>query len=359
MTPGTPDTPDTPEQGVAALAQAVRPVDGEAAAEARRRSDGLLKPPGSLGALEDLGARLAAIAGRCPPPVPADPAVVVAAADHGVAAGRRVTAWPQSVTAAMTGAFCAGNATVNAIARAVGARVGVLDVGVAGEVPDSPPLRRARVRNGTADLTAGPAMSREQAARALLAGAALAGELVRDGVDLLVAGDMGIGNTTAGACLVAAFTGTPAELVVGRGAGADDAALASKTAVVGAALARARPDPSDPLGVMSEVGGLELAALAGLLLAGAAEGLPVVLDGLASDAAALTAVALQPAVAGYLIAGHRSTEPGATIALKALGLEPLLDLGMRLGEGTGGLLAVPLVTAAARVLSEVGSLADL
>lgn len=346
------------QRRVADLAAAVPAVDADAAAAAQTRADGLLKPPGSLGAVEALGARLAAIACAVPPPVPAQPAVVVAAGDHGVHA-QGVTPWPQSVTAAMVGAFLDGTASVNAVAAAVGAQVVVLDVGVAGDVADHPRLRRARVRDGTADLSAGPALPREDAARAIMAGAGLAEELVAAGVDLLVLGDMGIANTTPAACLIAACTGRPPEDVTGTGAGADAAMLAHKTAVVGAALARHRPDPADPLGVLAAVGGLEHAALVGVALSGAADGVPVVLDGVNTVAAALVARALAPDVVGAMVAGHRSPEPGADVGLAALGLAPLLDLGLRLGEGTGGLLAVPVLVAAARVLSDVGAIADL
>lgn len=343
---------------VTELTDEVVPVDGEAAEQARRRHDELAKPPGSLGELEVVGARLAAISGVCPPPAPVEPAVVVAAADHGIHA-RGVSRWPQEVTAQMVRLFCDGRAVVNQVAAAVGARVAVLDVGVIGAELDHPRLRRARIRPGTADLAAGPAMERDEACAALLAGAGLAEELAAAGVDLLVPGDMGIANTTASACLVAAFTGRDAASVTGPGAGADEAIVARKTGLVAAALDLHRPDPADPLGVLAAVGGLEHAALVGAMLAAAAEGLPVVLDGLTSGAAALVAAALAPAVASYLIAGHRSPEPGAAIALEHLGLRPLLDLGLRLGEGTGGLLAVPLVVAAARVLAGTAMISDL
>ncbi|MGH8898957.1 MAG: nicotinate-nucleotide--dimethylbenzimidazole phosphoribosyltransferase, partial [Egibacteraceae bacterium] len=224
------------EAELADLVAQVVPVDEMAIREALRRHDGLVKPPGSLGALEWLGAQLAGIAGRCPPPVPADPAVIVAVGDHGVHA-QGVTLWPQSITAAMVGVFCNGGAAVNAIAETVGARVAVLDVGVAGDIDSHPRLRRARVRDGTADLSIQPAMTREQAARAVLAGAGLAEELVSAGVDLLVPGDMGIANTTAAACLIAAFTGENPAAVTGPGAGAGAAMLARKIAVVARALA--------------------------------------------------------------------------------------------------------------------------
>ncbi|MCW3043915.1 MAG: Nicotinate-nucleotide-dimethylbenzimidazole phosphoribosyltransferase [Actinobacteria bacterium] len=342
------------EESVAAMAALVAPVDREAGAEALRRHDRLVKPPGSLGRVEAIGVRLAAIAGACPPPVPRRPVVVIAAGDHGVLA-QGVSPWPSEVTGAMIAAFCSGTAAVNAIAATVGAGVLVLDVGVASDLPVHPRLRHARVRPGTADLSKGPAMSRAEAAAAVLAGAAAAEDLIAGGADLLVTGDMGIGNSTPAACLIAAFTGKPAAEVTGRGTGIDDATLALKTKVVAHAIDLHRPDARDALGVLAAVGGLEHAALAGLILAGAAHRIPVVLDGVNAVAAALAAAVLRPEAVGYLLAGHRSVEPGASAALDHLGLEPLLDLQMRLGEGTGALLAVPIVIAAASVLRDMAT----
>ncbi|BBL81142.1 nicotinate-nucleotide--dimethylbenzimidazole phosphoribosyltransferase [Rubrobacter xylanophilus] len=351
---GTTTEEMSPEERLRGLARGVLPPDAAASETARRRHLRLTKPPGSLGGLEELGIRLAGMAGACPPPVPGRPAVLVAAGDHGVL-GRGVSPWPQEVTAEMVRNFCRGGAAVNALAATVGARVLVLDVGVAAGTEPHPLLRKARVRPGTADLSRGAAMDRREAARAALAGAEAAEELVREGTDLLVTGDMGIGNTTPAACLVAAFTGRPAAEVTGRGTGIDDATLALKVRVVEEALALHGPNPEDPLGTLAAVGGLEHAALAGAILYCAARRVPVVLDGISSCAAALAAAALSPPSSGYMVAGHLSAEPGAAVALKALGLKPLLDLGMRLGEGTGGLLAVPLVRAAARVLSEMAT----
>lgn len=346
------------EAQIAALIAEVTAADPQAAAAATDRHTGLIKPPGSLGRLEEVGAQLAAIAGACPPPVPMRPAVVVAAADHGVHA-QKVTPWPQRLTTAMVEQFCAGTAAVNALATTVGASVSVLDVGCVVEPADHPLLRKRRVRPGTNDLSTGDAMTRNDAARAFLAGAGIAEELIGNGVDLLVTGDMGIANTTAAACLIAAFTGTDAAMVTGRGAGIDDDTLAQKQAVVRAALDRRHVDANDPLGVLAAIGGLEHAALAGLICAAAVDRVPVVLDGVVTNAAALAAAALCPDVTGYLLAGHRSTEPGATVALDELNLIPLLDLQLRLGEGTGGLIAVPLVTAAARSLTDMATLNDL
>ncbi len=342
------------ENRVVELAREVASVDKDAADVARERHLRLTKPPGSLGRLEELGGQLSGMSGQCPPPVPEQPAVVVAAGDHGVLA-KGVSPWPQEVTAAMVANFCAGGAAVNAIAETVGARVNVLDVGVAGDLPSHPRLRVEKVRPGTADLTEGPAMDREEAAQALLAGAGVTEELLRAGTDLIVPGDMGIGNTTPAACLVAAFTGLPAAKVTGRGTGIDDTTYQAKVEIVERAVALHAPDMEDPLGVLAALGGLEHAALVGLILRAAASRVPVVLDGIASNGAALVAVALAPASVGYMVAGHRSAEPGAAAALEALELSPVLDMGLRLGEGTGGLLAIPLVRAAARVLRDMAT----
>ena len=341
------------------LAAEVPPLDQDASEAARKRHLALAKPPGSLGRLEELGAWLAGMTGECPPPIPENPAVVVCAGDHGVL-GRGVSPWPQAVTAAMVRNFCDGGAAVNAIARTVGARVSVLDVGVSGELERHPLLRTAKVRCGTGDLSRGPAMSRDEAARAVMAGAGVAEELIESGgVDLLVTGDMGIGSTTPAACLVSAFTGRQPKETTGRGTGVDEETLKLKVSVIEEALGLHAPDPGSPLEVLAAVGGLEHAAIVGLILTAAVYGVPVILDGVVSDSAALVARALAPHSAGYLIAGHRSTEPGARIALQHLELEPLFELEMHLGEGTGGLLAVPLVQASARTLAEMATLEEL
>jgi nicotinate-nucleotide--dimethylbenzimidazole phosphoribosyltransferase len=345
------------EDRVRELAAEVEPANDEAAERARERHLTLLKPPGSLGRLEELGARLAGMAGLCPPLVPEDPAVVVCAGDHGVLE-RGVSPWPQSVTAAMVRNFCEGGAAVNAIARVVGARVTVLDVGVASELPRHPRLRTAKRRLGTGDLSRGPAMSREEAAGAVMSGVGVAEELIGSGVNLFVTGDMGIGNTTPASAVISAFTHRPPAETTGRGTGIDDGTMKTKITVIEEAMELHRPDPEDPLSVLAAVGGLEHAAIAGIVLAGAIHDVPVVLDGVVSNSAALVAHALAPDCLGYTIAGHTSAEPGAAVALEHLGLEPLLSLDMRLGEGTGGLLAVPLVRAAAGVLREMAALEE-
>jgi nicotinate-nucleotide--dimethylbenzimidazole phosphoribosyltransferase len=340
------------EDRVRELAAEVRSPDETAVERARERHLTLLKPPGSLGVLEELGVRLSGMAGEVPPPMPESPGVVVCAGDHGVLE-RGVSPWPKEVTAAMVKNFCAGGAAANVLAKTVDATMSVLDVGVAAELERYPLLRTAKVRPGTDDLTRGPAMSREDAARAVLSGGGFAEELVESGTDLLVTGDMGIGNTTPAAALISAFTGRPPREVTGRGTGIDDRIFELKVGVVEEALKLHEPDPGDPLGALATLGGLEHAAIVGLLLMGAVYGVPVVLDGVVSNSAALVACSLAPDCAGYLIAGHLSTEPGAKAALEYLGLEPVLNLRMRLGEGTGGLLAVPVVQAAARVLNEM------
>ena len=343
----------TPTTGAfAAAAARLRPPDPAAAAAAEALHLQLTKPPGALGRLEALGVRLSAVAGASPPPVPEPAAVAVFAGDHGVVA-QGVTPWPAEVTAQMVANLCAGGAAVNVLARHVGASVVVVDVGVASPLPDAPGLRRAKVRPGTADLATGPAMTEDEARAALDVGAEAAADLVAGGARCLATGDMGIGNTTPSAALVAALTGRPAAAVTGRGTGVDDATLARKAAVVEAAVARAAG--ADPVGLLAALGGLEIAALAGFAVGGAAARVPVVVDGVVALAAALVAAALAPPSTGYWVAGHRSTEPGATAALDALGLEPVLDLGLRLGEGTGAVLAVPVVQAAAKVLREMAT----
>ena len=332
----------------------IRPADAEALTAARERQARLTKPRGSLGVLEELGERLAGLAGACPPPVPSPAVVAVFAADHGVHA-QGVSPWPQEVTAQMVGNFLAGGAAVNAIAAVTGAEVVVVDVGVAARLDPHPSLLDRKVRPGTDDLSAGPAMSREDARRAVEVGIDVANDLVDGGARCLLTGDMGIANTTASAVLVAAFTGASAEEVTGRGTGVDDRTLAVKTAVVQAALDLHRPDPSDPLGVVAAVGGLEHAALAGFVLGAAARRVPVVLDGVIAVSAALVAAALAPSTVDACTAGHRSVEPGASRALDALGLCPLVDLQLRLGEGTGALLALPLVQAAAATLRDMAT----
>jgi nicotinate-nucleotide--dimethylbenzimidazole phosphoribosyltransferase len=333
---------------------AIRPADETAMAAARDHQARLIKPAGSLGVLEELSVRLAGLAGVCPPPLPEPATVAVFAGDHGVHA-RGVTPWPQEVTAQMVANYVAGGAVVNAFARQNGADVMVVDVGVAIPLFGGPNLLDANVRRGTADLTAGPAMTRDQARAAVEVGISVAGALADAGARCLLTGDMGIANTTPAAALIAAFTGAGPAEVTGRGTGVDDDTYARKIAVVAEGLDRNRPDPADPLGTLAAVGGLEHAALAGLILGAAARRVPVVLDGVIAASAALAAAAFAPDAVAAMVAGHRSPEPGAAVALAHLGLTPLLDLGMRLGEGTGAVLALPIVTGAVRVLHDVST----
>lgn len=332
---------------------AIRPLDDGAMAAAARLQTRLTKPAGSLGVLEDLSIRLAGLAGRCPPPMPARPAVAIFAGDHGVHA-QGVSPWPQAVTGQMVRNFLSGGAVVNAFARQMSAAVTVVDVGLATPVADVGLVVR-RIRAGTGDIAVEPALTRDEASTAIEVGLDVAAELVANGHDMLLTGDMGIGNTTPAAALIAAITGAPATAVTGRGTGVDDAMLAHKKSVVAAALARHLPDPADPIGVLAAVGGLEHAALTGFLLGAAALRVPVVLDGVIACSAGLVAAALAPAAIGAMVAGHRSAEPGATVALRHLDLRPLLDLELRLGEGTGALLALPIVASAVRVLHEVAT----
>lgn len=357
---------------------AVRSVDDAAGAAANKRQSQLQKPPGSLGDLETLGARLAAISGRCPPPVPRRPVVAVFAGDHGVLA-EGVSPWDVELTAQMVANFLRGGAAVNVFAAEVGAGVVAVDVGVATPIPEVPErvpteagvapgrLVSARVRPGTGNIAHEEAMTPAETRQAIQVGLSVADGLARQGVDLLLTGDVGIGNTTPSAALVAAITGWPARAVTGRGAGISDEIFEQKTAVIEESLGRvARRHEVAPTALsqleaellLSELGGLEIAAIAGFVIGGAARRVPVVLDGLIPLAGALVAASINPRVTGYLVAGHRSVEPGATAAMEHLGLEPLLDLRLRLGEGTGACLAVPLVRAAARVLNDMTTFAD-
>jgi nicotinate-nucleotide--dimethylbenzimidazole phosphoribosyltransferase len=338
----------------AEIASRVAPLDAHAASAARELQDRLTKPQGSLGFLETVSVQLAAIAGACPPPIPEPVTIGVFAGDHGVVAAG-VTPWPSEVTAQMVANFCAGGAAINVLARHVGARVITVDVGVATPIPgEAEGLLRRNVALGTANMATGPAMTEAQAAQALDVGVEVARRALEDGSRLLVTGDMGIGNTTPSAALIAAFTHVSAGTITGRGTGIDDEMLAVKTRVIETALARLEPDAS-PLTILAEVGGLEIAALAGFIVAGAYARVPVVIDGVIAVAAAVVAAAFAPEVRGYLIAGHRSSEPAASAGLSFLALTPVLDLQLRLGEGSGATLAVPLVQASAKILREMAT----
>jgi nicotinate-nucleotide--dimethylbenzimidazole phosphoribosyltransferase len=337
----------------------IGPLDEAAMTAARARQARLTKPPGSLGRLEDLSVQLAGISRRCPPPVPVEKAVIVFAGDHGVVA-EGVSAYPQAVTPQMVHNFLAGGAAINVLARQAGARVRVVDAGVAGDLrsgdlPLVDGLIDGKVARGTANMAQGPAMTREQAVQALELGVRVAEAEIAAGADLLACGDMGIGNTTPATAILATLTGRAAASVTGPGTGLDAASVAHKAQVIERALAVNRPDPADGLDVLAKVGGFEIGAIAGAMLAAAAARVPVMVDGFISTSAALIAVALSPAARGYMIAGHRSAEPGHDAALAHLGLSPLLDMRMRLGEGTGGVLAMQIVEAAAHILNEMAT----
>ncbi|WP_025274449.1 nicotinate-nucleotide--dimethylbenzimidazole phosphoribosyltransferase [Haloglycomyces albus] len=335
----------------------ITPTDTEAEEGARQRHLTLAKPPGSLGVLEDLGVRLAGISGNCPPPVPTRAAAIIAAADHGVHA-QGVSPWPQSLTGLMVANFIQGGASANALAEANGVWVSVIDAGVNGGVPHGLQVHRAPVTGPTRDLSRMPAMDTETASVSIAFAAAVAGEMIDGGAQVIIPGDMGIANTTAAAALIAAFGKSSAAEVTGRGTGIDDDTLKLKTTVVDAALER-HGSSREPLITLASLGGLEHAAMVGLIMAAASYRVPVILDGVNAVASALVAQALQPHTVGYMIAGHRSVEPAATIGLRRLGLSPLLDLDMRLGEGTGAISAYPLLKGAAALLHHVATLEEM
>lgn len=336
-----------------AVIAAIAPVDEAARTAAQERQLELTKPPTALGRLETVGNQLAAIAGTCPAPVPATPRLVIFAGDHGVVA-EGVSPWPQEVTLQMAANIAHGGAGSSVMARSFGVQLRVVDVGMVTPLPADTGVIDARVRPGTASLLTEPAMSLDDARAAIAVGIREAEQAAADGVDLLLPGEVGIGNTTAAAALIAAFTARPAAEVTGRGAGSLDAMLAHKIDVVARAVAR-HGAVTDPLAALASLGGLEHAAMVGLYLGAAAHHIPVILDGAISCAAALVAVALCPDVAGYLIAGHKGVEPAIGAALEALGQEPLVDLDLRLGEGTGALAAVPAVQAAAAILADMAT----
>ncbi|MGH4024361.1 MAG: nicotinate-nucleotide--dimethylbenzimidazole phosphoribosyltransferase [Pseudonocardiaceae bacterium] len=343
----------------------VTPPDQQSHREAVARHEQLTKPAGSLGRLEELGIWVAACQGSCPPRPFARPQVVVFAGDHGVAT-QGVSAYPSEVTRQMVGNFLAGGAAVNVLAATAGAAVRVVDIAVDCDfasgvtaTPEMPPLvTRHKVRRSSGSIDREDALTAQEADQAVAAGSAIADEEVDRGADLLIAGDMGIGNTTPAAVLVAALTGAEPVAVVGRGTGIDDATWMRKTAAIRDALRRARPVVSDPVALLRTAGGADLAAMTGFLAQAAVRRTPVILDGLAAGAAALLAEELAPGAREWWIAGHRSVEPAHTLVLEHLQLTPVLDLGMRLGEGSGAVAALPLLQMAARVLAEMATFDD-
>lgn len=328
-------------------------LDQEAMAAARSRQDTLTKPLGSLGRLEELSVQMAGITGK-PQPRIQHKAIITMAGDHGVVA-EGVSAYPQEVTPQMVYNFLRGGAGINVLARHVGARVVVVDMGVACQMEPHRDLIVKKVAMGTRNMAVGPAMTRSEAQQALEAGIEVLEAEAAKGLDIVGTGDMGIGNTTASSAITAAFTGCAVEALTGRGAGLNDEQLLHKIGVIRRALEVNRPNPADPLGVLAGVGGLEIGGLAGVVLGAAANRIPVVVDGFISGAAALVACGLSPQAREYIIAAHRSVEVGHRAVLEHLGLKPLLDMDLRLGEGTGAALAIFIAEAAARILSEMST----
>ncbi len=328
--------------------------DAEAATAARARQDRLTKPAGSLGRLEDLSVWVASCQGVCPPRPFTRPRVVVCAGDHGVTTAG-VSAYPAEVTAQMVANFDAGGAAINALADAAGATVRVVDIAVDTEQPLSPTVGTHKVRRGSGNIAVEDALTDDETVAAVQAGAVIADEEVDAGADLLIAGDMGIGNTTAATALIAALTDSEPVAVVGRGTGIDDAGWARKTAAVRDALYRARNVSDDPVALLRVCGGADLAAMAGFCAQAAVRRTPLLLDGLVVTAAAMVAERLAPGARRWWQAGHRSTEPAHGVALQRLDLEPIVDLRMRLGEGTGAAIALPVVRAAVAALSSMAT----
>ncbi len=335
----------------------ILPLDAAAIAAARARQDTLTKPQGSLGRLEELSAQLAGIQGQAIPEI-RDKAIVTMAADHGVTA-EGTSAYPQEVTAQMVLNFLGGGAGINVIAGQVGARVVVVDIGVVGPIEDgSGRLLSRKVMSGTRNMAAGPAMTMEEAVAAIETGIEIIAAEAEKGLDIVGTGDMGIGNTTASSAICSVMTGRPAAEVTGRGTGVDDGQLKHKITIIEKALAVNSPTPDRPLEVLAKVGGLEIGGLAGVMLGAAARRLPVVIDGFISGAAALIAAAMAPNLSGYLIAAHVSVEAGHRVLLDHLGLKPLLDLDLRLGEGTGAALGIFLSETSARILAEMATFGE-
>ena len=338
------------------LVSRIQPVDAAAAEKAQQRLDRLTKPQGSLGRLEALARWLASVTNAERLSIER-PVVFTFAADHGVAA-EGVSAYPQEVTAQMVLNFLAGGAAINALARQAGADVVVADFGVAADLPPAPDLIDAKIARGTANMAIGPAMSREQAVRAILKGAGIALDRKERGAGLFALGEMGIGNSTAASALTAALTGASPEEVTGRGTGIDAEGLKRKVDTVRRALAVATLAPHDPIAILAQVGGFEIAGLVGVVLAGAATRTPVVIDGFIASAAALVACRISPRAADYLTASHMSVERGHQRLMRELGLTVLFDFGMRLGEGTGAALAIPILRASCAVYNEMATFAQ-
>jgi len=334
----------------------IKPLDNAAMAEARARQDQLTKPAGSLGRLEELSVRIAGIQGKAKPQIK-DKAMITMAGDHGVV-DEKVGNWPREVTAQMVENFLRGGAGINVLARQAGARIVFVDMGVASDLKPDKQLIVKKVDYGTKNMCLGPAMTGEQAVKAVEAGIEVVNSEAKKGLDIVGTGDMGIGNTTASSAIFASLSGKTAAEVTGRGTGLSDEQLAHKIDVIQRALAVNKPNRSQPLQVLAKVGGFEIGGLSGVMLGAAARRIPVVIDGFISGAAALIAVALAPQLKDYLIAAHVSAEAGHAAMLQYLDLKPLLSLDMRLGEGTGAALGIFLAEAAVRTLNEMATFAE-
>lgn len=328
-------------------------LDSDAMARARARQDELTKPLGSLGRLEQLSIQIAGIKGEVTPKLK-HKAVITMAGDHGVVA-QGVSAYPQDVTAQMVYNFIHGGAGINVLARLVGARVIVVDMGVAANLEPNPLLLSSKIARGTADMSLGPAMTLLQATQAIEAGINIVEQETKKGLDIVGTGDMGIGNTTPSSAICAVFSGEPVEKITGRGTGLNDSQLSHKIEIIEKAIALNKPSAKKPLEVLAKVGGFEIGGLAGVMLGAAANHIPVVIDGFISGAAALIATGLCPRLKDYIIASHLSVEAGHRVMLKHMGLKPLLDLDLRLGEGTGAVLGIFLAEASTRILSEMAT----
>jgi len=334
----------------------IHPLDEEAMGKVRLRQHQLTKPRGSLGRLEELSVRIAGITGKVMPNIE-QKAIVIMAGDHGVIA-EGVSAYPQEVTAQMVYNFLRGGACINVFTRHIGARVVVVDTGVAARLEPHSSLISRKIASGTGNMAKEPAMTREQALRAIVGGIEVVNDEVTKGLDIVGVGDMGIGNTTPSSAICAAVTGEPVAKVTGRGAGISDEQLALKVRVIETALTLNKPDPKDTIDILSKVGGFEIGGIAGVILGATAQRIPVVIDGFITGAAALIAYGLCPRVKDYLIAAHVSAEAGHKVVLDYLGLKPLLDLEMCLGEGTGAALVISIVEAAIKALVEMATFAD-
>ncbi len=336
--------------------KSIKPLDEAAMQAARQRQDELTKPQGSLGRMEELSIQIAGITGN-PRPKINNKAIIVMAADHGVVASG-VSLYPQEVTAQMVHGFLAGTAGINVLAQHIGARVVAVDMGVMGGFAPHSNLICKMIDFGTKDMTQGPAMTRQQAIDAIEAGIDVVEAEIAKGLDIVGTGDMGIGNTTASAAICAAITGKPVSQVTGRGAGLGDGQLSDKVTMIEKALAINNPDPKDAIDVLAKVGGFEIGGIAGVILGAAASRIPVVIDGFISGAAALIAAELCPQVKSYMIPGHQSVEIGHRAMYDYMGLTPILNLNMRLGEGTGGALAMSIVEASCKILDEMITFAE-